>query len=85
MILYQGVIICLLGLLLWKTNVFGCTSCHEDACYAEVGSPEELTSSNLKDMSWIPFLIAVVLSYIITILAVIRPLNFWRKCDRSLG
>ena len=63
----------------------GCSSCHDDGCYADVGSPEQITGSNLRDMAYIPFIIVVVLSFVLTIIAVISPINFWRKCDRSLG
>ena len=70
---------------MWQANLLGCSTCHDNLCYSTVGSDEELTASNLKYMSWIPFMIVIILSFILTILAVVRPINFWRKCDRSLG
>jgi len=81
----QGVLICLLGSLLWGAALLGCSSCHDNECYSDFGSDEQLTAYNLKDMSLIPFFIVILVSFIATVLAVIKPINFWRKCDRSLG
>jgi len=81
----QGLAICLLGTGLWNANLLGCVSCHDDACYASKDSGEQLTFSNLSEMSLLPFCIVVVLSIIVSLIMVIRPIRFWRKCDRSLG
>ena len=81
----QGLVICLLGTGLWKANLLGCVSCHDNACYAEPGSDNVLNFSNLSEMSLLPFFIVVVLSVIVSLFMVVRPIRFWRKCDRSLG
>jgi|ERR1712137_408817 len=79
----QGIFICLIGTLLWEVTLIGC-SC-DDECNSEYGSDEQLTSSNLRDMSLIPFFAVVLISFIVALLAILKPIHFWRKCDRSLG
>merc|ERR1711879_303149 len=83
--LVQGFLICILGSLLWQAELLGCSSCHNNECYSEYGSDTQLTGQNLRDMSILPFLAVLLCSLLLTIFAVVKPINFWRKCDRSLG
>ena len=81
----QGALISLIGTLLWNADLLGCESCHQNACYAELGGASELTISNLGDMSWFSFSIVAALSLVLAIVMVVPPISFWRKCDRALG
>ena len=73
------------GTFLWGADLLGCQSCREGGCYSELDSGEQLTGSNLLSMSVWPFLGVVFVSVLFTIIVIVKPVEFWRKCDRALG
>jgi len=81
----EGILICAIGTVIWELDALGCTSCKDGKCYSPSGSDTQLTYRNLVDMSLWPFVAVVGASLIVTVLAVMKPIHFWRKCDRALG
>jgi membrane-associated phospholipid phosphatase len=80
--LVQGVIVCLIGTALWRTDIFGCESCHAMHCYATNPAAEITMHSGFMRINW--WLVVVVVAFIlgVPLLSVVKPIDFWSKCDR---
>jgi len=80
--LLQGIIVCLIGTGLWRTDILGCESCHEMRCYATTKDTIISMHSSFMRINW--WLVLVVVAFIlgVPILSVIKPIDFWSKCDR---
>jgi hypothetical protein len=44
-----------------------------------------ITKSTLGFATWWVFVVGVALSFVITALAIVKPVEFWSKCDRVFG
>jgi len=79
----QGSIVCLLGTLMWKLDVWNCESCFDNSCYS-MGA-DEIVPGHVGRVSWTAWVVSVVICVLITILSVMKPIDFWEKCDKVYG
>eukprot|EP01114_Cavostelium_apophysatum_P022395 TRINITY_DN8089_c0_g1_i1.p1 TRINITY_DN8089_c0_g1~~TRINITY_DN8089_c0_g1_i1.p1 ORF type:complete len:402 (+),score=24.45 TRINITY_DN8089_c0_g1_i1:165-1370(+) len=79
----QGILVCVLGTLLWRVNGYGCNTCYDDACY----SPPDhaVTKHHLNRFNYLSLIICVVVGCLLTVVSSIKPLELWNKCDRIYG
>lgn len=83
--LIQGLVICLIGTGLWRTDILGCESCHARRCYAHSPETEISLKSGVGRLNiWLAI---IVVAFILGVpaLSVMKPLDFWNKCDRVYG
>jgi len=83
--LVQGIIVCILGTLLWKTDILGCESCHDRRCYARTPENEITLSSGVTRLNWWLAIVALAVILGVPLLSVAKPIDFWSKCDRVYG
>jgi len=83
--LIQGILVCIFGTLLWHANTIGCASCFTDNCYSLPTTPEGLTKENLKNFNFYSLIVSSVVALVITAVSVVKPIDFWDKCDRVYG
>jgi len=82
---FQGIIVCVLGTLFFHANTLGCYSCFDSHCYSK--NPQTIIDG-LNFFHKFPFIVLVValcIATIITAVSVIKPIDFWQKCDRVYG
>jgi len=81
----QGILVCIFGTLLWHANTLGCDSCYNGDCYSAYTSETVVTPNTLRRFNFISLLIAVTLGLLLTFISVLKPIDFWDKCDRVFG
>jgi len=83
--LLQGLFVCLMGTLLWKTDILGCSSCHSGRCYSSSDSTDISLEAGPSHMNW--WLAAVMAGVAVAVptISVAKPIDFWAKCDRVYG
>jgi len=81
----QGIIVCIIGTMLWHADSVGCDSCIGGKCYAIEGSGSEIDKSNLQRINFTVVGVGLLISLLITIVSVVKPVDFWGKCDRVYG
>jgi len=82
---FQGVIVCVLGTLFFHADTLGCFSCFDSKCYS---TDPQTTIDGVNFFNTFPFIVLVVslcIATIITVISVIKPIDFWQKCDRVYG
>ncbi|KAF2077997.1 hypothetical protein CYY_000721 [Polysphondylium violaceum] len=80
----QGVVVCLLGTGFRKADIVGCRSCWDGGCYAQIES-RVLSLHTLDRLNFIMLCVLLALFIVIPIVSVMRPVDFWSKCDRVYG
>jgi hypothetical protein len=76
--------VCLIGTALWKADIIGCDSCLYSDCYAD--SPDTTISlTSLSRVNVFMVLLVVSFSILIPLISVVKPIDFWSKCDRVYG
>jgi len=83
--LFQGILVCVIGTMLWHADVVGCDSCFVSKCYSSNGSLNVITRANWERITFVTMGVGVVVSFIIAIVSVVKPFDFWGKCDRVYG
>jgi len=78
----QGLFITGIGAATWKLDVIGCSSCAHYGCYTT--DSNMLSWTNLA-LNWWMFSIALAVMTVVAVLSIVRPLQFWVKCDRVYG
>jgi len=81
----QGIIVCVIGTLLWSANSAICESCYDDQCYSDLNSDHVVTAHSLKRYNYISLIICIALGTLITFISVTKPIDFWEKADRVYG
>jgi len=81
----QGILVCVIGTLLWHADALGCDSCFTDRCYSSENSSSLISKDHLSRISWGTIAIGISVSLFFTIVSVIKPIDFWQKCDRVYG
>eukprot|EP01119_Soliformovum_irregulare_P012729 TRINITY_DN3326_c0_g1_i1.p1 TRINITY_DN3326_c0_g1~~TRINITY_DN3326_c0_g1_i1.p1 ORF type:complete len:398 (-),score=62.20 TRINITY_DN3326_c0_g1_i1:22-1215(-) len=81
----QAILVCVVGTALWHVDTLGCASCFTDACYSPVGSPLEIDGAHLHRINWLSLGIGIAVSILIYIVSVVKPIDFWGKCNRVYG
>jgi len=81
----QGIIVCVIGTMLWHADAVGCDSCFGGKCYALEGSKLEIDKSNLNRINFLVLGVGCLISLLITIFSIVKPVDFWSKCDRVYG
>jgi len=80
----QGTIVCLIGTAFWKGDTVGCSSCRDRRCYSQ--SPDStLTLQSLDHINILMVLLVFGFSLLIPLVSVVKPIDFWSKCDRVYG
>jgi len=81
----QGILICTIGTALWKTDILGCESCHKQKCYAGSPGAAITISSGFAKLNWWLAVVVFGICVGIPIISVMKPIDFWNKCDRVYG
>jgi len=80
----QGTLVCLLGTGFRKADIVGCRSCWDGGCYAQIES-KILSLHTLDRLNFVMLCVLLALFIIVPIVSVMRPVDFWSKCDRVYG
>ncbi|GAM21850.1 hypothetical protein SAMD00019534_050250 [Acytostelium subglobosum LB1] len=80
----QGALVCLIGTGLRSLDISGCRSCWDGACYASTPSCV-LSFSTLGRLNFVMMAVLIVICIVIPIVSVMKPVDFWSKCDRVYG
>ncbi|EGC30991.1 hypothetical protein DICPUDRAFT_40655, partial [Dictyostelium purpureum] len=81
----QGAIVCIAGTAFRKVDIVGCRSCWDDSCYAAIDSAQEITFAHMSRLNFIMLVSLVLLFLVVPIVSVMKPVDFWSKCDRVYG
>ena len=82
----QGIFVCAIGTVLWQLDSLGCSSCLDGSCYSDLNSVHSLTKQYFASrFNWLGLFLILLISSAITALSIIKPINFWAKCDRVYG
>ncbi|KAJ5067670.1 hypothetical protein M0811_02858 [Anaeramoeba ignava] len=81
----QGLIICAAGYGIYRSDNFGCSSCSTNDCYAQKNSNHVIDWYHLKRAHWLTFFVSTIACFIITLIAISKPLEFWVKCQYVFG
>eukprot|EP01118_Nematostelium_gracile_P003170 TRINITY_DN13603_c0_g1_i1.p1 TRINITY_DN13603_c0_g1~~TRINITY_DN13603_c0_g1_i1.p1 ORF type:complete len:372 (+),score=43.36 TRINITY_DN13603_c0_g1_i1:123-1238(+) len=81
----QGVVVCVSGTFLWHVNAIGCESCFSAQCYSLHGTTSIIDKDHLFRINWITFGIGLIICFAIVVISVVKPIDFWAKCDRVYG
>jgi len=81
----QGIIVCAIGTALWDSSSRACSSCFTKECYADPLSETAITKDHLMRLNWTVLVISFLVSLLITAISVMKPVDFWSKCDRIYG
>jgi hypothetical protein len=82
----QGILVCAVGTVLWQLDSIGCSSCIDGSCYTPRDSIESLTRDTfMHKFNWIGLFVILLVSTAVTGLSIVKPINFWAKCDRVYG
>jgi membrane-associated phospholipid phosphatase len=79
----QGVIICLLGTLLWQADLVGCASCRNNSCYGE--GDKRIMWDTMGRANWWVFALTAFGLILLIFASIVKPIEFWVKCDRVFG
>ncbi|KAJ3450958.1 hypothetical protein M0812_07154 [Anaeramoeba flamelloides] len=82
--LIQGIVICLFGFLIYRSDIIGCKSCSDKACYTKLPN-KEITFSHLERADWVLFAISSVVSIVLMLLSIVKPVEWWRKSHFFFG
>ena len=82
-----------IGTLLWHIDALGCASCFDKSCYSNNNSINNnnhhidvLSKETFKfNFSFPIFVVTLLVSLLIVFISVLKPINFWCKCDRVYG
>ncbi|GAM19832.1 hypothetical protein SAMD00019534_030070 [Acytostelium subglobosum LB1] len=80
----QGTIVCLVGTGLRSLDILGCWSCWDNGCYS-TSPATTLEFSTLGRLNFIMLSCLIILCVLIPIVTVMKPVDFWSKCDRVYG
>eukprot|EP00743_Colponemidia_sp_Colp-15_P004996 GILK01005382.1.p1 GENE.GILK01005382.1~~GILK01005382.1.p1 ORF type:complete len:449 (-),score=40.32 GILK01005382.1:118-1281(-) len=82
-----GCVISLVGYGLHAAAVAACSSCLEATCYTDgqVASALTAESFSLGAANWPALVTGTCVSFLLTILCMIPPLEFWSKCTHFFG
>jgi len=82
----QGVLASVIGSFLYHKGAIGCGDCRINECYIDKNDTSAITvltfKTNFDFLLFFGLFVAVIL---ITIIAIIRPLHLWDKCDHVFG
>ncbi|KAN0009240.1 hypothetical protein ACTFIU_006515 [Dictyostelium citrinum] len=81
----QGTLVCVIGTAFRKIDILGCRSCWDEMCYASINSAQEITFSHLNRLNFIMLVALLLIFLVIPIVSVMKPVDFWSKCDRVYG
>lgn len=82
---FQGILVCVIGTLLWHADTLGCNSCFTDKCYSLENSETLISKDHLDRINFGAIGIGCLAGLLITIISVVKPVDFWQKCDRVYG
>eukprot|EP01133_Synstelium_polycarpum_P014972 gene14972-17703_t len=80
----QGILVCVIGTGLRKADIMGCKSCWDNSCYAP-SSAYTLSFDTLGRLNFIMLAVLLILCIVIPVVSVMKPVDFWSKCDRVYG
>jgi membrane-associated phospholipid phosphatase len=81
----QGLIICVIGTGFRHIDGLGCISCFDAKCYAPA-QQKAIDPSNLgSHLNWIVLSVSAGAGLLLTVVSVVKPIEYWQKCDRVFG
>eukprot|EP01112_Ceratiomyxa_fruticulosa_P000969 TRINITY_DN1091_c0_g1_i1.p1 TRINITY_DN1091_c0_g1~~TRINITY_DN1091_c0_g1_i1.p1 ORF type:complete len:411 (+),score=38.69 TRINITY_DN1091_c0_g1_i1:211-1443(+) len=80
----QGIIVCLIGTGIWKTDIIGCSSCREGLCYA-TELEHTISFKQLYNVNWGVFVGTIIITVVVTMISQVKPIEYWSKCIRVYG
>jgi len=80
----QGLLVCIIGTVFWVGDTFGCKSCKYLECYS-LNDNTTFTFDSLGHINIVMLLFILLFSALIPVASVIKPIDFWNKCDRVYG
>lgn len=80
----QGLLVCLIGTGFWMGDTVGCSSCKNLGCYSHFPD-HTITFNNLSHINIFMVLLIIAFSVLIPLVSVMKPIDFWNKCDRVYG
>jgi len=79
----QGLLVCIIGTFLWKTNSWGCNSCYDAKCYSPI--EDAITKDHLSRFSYVALIVCVAVGVLLTFVSSMKPIEIWNKSDRIFG
>jgi len=79
----QGIVVCVIGTLIWDVDTLGCASCYSKDCYSFKDFC--IDKSHLKRINFIAFSLISFVGLCVAFFSVVKPIDFWTKCDRVYG
>jgi len=81
----QGMVVCVIGTALWHADSLGCESCFSGKCYSSPRSDTLISRDNIGRLNFLAVVVGGIVALVITIISIVKPIDFWQKCDRVYG
>eukprot|EP01117_Protostelium_nocturnum_P004003 TRINITY_DN1527_c0_g1_i12.p1 TRINITY_DN1527_c0_g1~~TRINITY_DN1527_c0_g1_i12.p1 ORF type:complete len:452 (-),score=109.58 TRINITY_DN1527_c0_g1_i12:197-1552(-) len=83
----QGAAVCAVATFVHHLHAVGlgvwCQTCFDNMCYANAEHAVNLKS--LGSINWFVFASCLIVSLVLVLFSIIKPIDFWDKCDRVYG